>query len=176
VIPTTGTEYNKYMSLNKSKLNAATLRNEMSIANSTINFASAAMHGNYKGISNSIFSAFESATEMAKSAAKIKDLKNTPNKLRTNGGKLNGDISLSNLETKIIYSELPIQLKNQLRTHFMQYGVEYGSKLFNLNEVINSRYYFNFIKAPEVFENINLHVSDMVKEVITKSISIGLTV
>jgi len=108
--------------------------------------------------------------------ARIQDLKNTPNKLNSNGGKINGDITLSDLDVKLVYYELPYDAKKQIQTHFMQFGVNFASGLYDINTVINSRYYFNFVKAPEVFENIQIKLSQELKKIINNTLSNGITI
>jgi len=138
--------------------------------------AGAAFGAIFGAIFGGFFGYEKSASRASERLARIEDLKNTPNKLNSNGGKINGDLTLSDLDIKLVYYELPYEAKKQIQTHFMQFGVNFASSLYDINEVINSRYYFNFIKAPEVFENIKIKVSQDIKSIINNTLSNGITI
>jgi len=136
----------------------------------------AALGGAIGLIGGLLFGEMRSTSRLNAQLAKIQDLKNTPNKLNTNGGKINGDLTMSDLDVKLVYYELPYNEKKQIQNHFMQFGVNFSNALYNINDVINSRYYFNYIKAPGTFENISLNCAEEVKEIINNTLAYGVTI
>ncbi|BDV03234.1 hypothetical protein [Candidatus Hepatoplasma crinochetorum] len=94
--------------------------------------------------------------------------------------KISGDLFTSYFNNRKSYSwrlykyNLNRNEKKSLWDYFYQYGYKYAS-LDDIEKHLNSRYWFNFIKASEIFNILDKNLSDQIKSKVNKDFKNGIT-
>jgi hypothetical protein len=118
----------------------------------------------------------DSQKSIASRQAHIKDLKNVPNNFTFSQSNYLYNQLLTGSSFKILDLRLPEIIQEQLAIEFYKYGVNYEYRLYNINDLINTRYYFNYVKIPECYENISKALSVDIKLTINDSLKNGITI
>lgn len=171
-LPTSTSAWSNYLQENQAQQTAGWLNRGIGVI-SGLGIA-AATGGIGAAVGLSI--AAKSVTDISSQIAQYKDIKNTPNTTQNTGSTLLIDNGIKNLNLTVSeYKILPIH-QELVFQHFYQFGYNYNGLLFNINNLLKTRYYFNFIEAPETFENISLQANADIKQIINDTLAKGLTI
>lgn len=176
--------YEEYIIRNKSQMqtgiNSITQQRDLGIAGAVIGGIGGLVSKNplatigavFGGVSQSL----KSEMELNKIKALKQDLHNTPNTIVNAGTTLALDLQLKLGQTNITSYKLEPLLNVMVREHIYKYGYNFKGKIAKINDVINNRYYFNYIEASETFENVKLQLSAKTKQIINDSLEQGITI
>lgn len=123
---------------------------------------------------NGVQSLISSNNSLKMLMAQQQDLKNTPNKILGNANNEMIINKISNYSIALVKQELLWPLKYQLAQYFNTYGYNLNSIWDNINNYINTRYYYDFLQGESLYENFNEEVSGLERQVILTSILNGI--
>lgn len=136
--------------------------------------------GNPLGVAGSLFGGISQSVKSAMEIQKLKslktDLQNTPNTINNTGTTLPVDLNLKVNQLNITEYRTEPYLNLLIREHIYKYGYNFQGQLKSINDVIGTRYYFNYIEASETFENVKLPLSANIKQIINDTLEQGLTI
>lgn len=137
---------------------------------------SAAATGGLTAIAAGASLAFSSGMEIKQQLAQKEDMKNAPAHVNNASTTFMFDKFLKEPHYKLTLYGLPPVEELLIQQHFFKYGYNLKNRIDNINEYLDTRYRFNYIEAPETYENIRLQVSAEVKQIIDGSLAAGLTI
>lgn len=181
---TTTDAYEEWIIRNKSQYNAGLLSSKLSagiggagaLGSAIAGFASGNPMQAIGGLFGGISFATNSAMNIKKQLAMKEDLLRTPQQINATSSSIIADITLFKMQTTITKRELEPFEQILVREHFYKYGYNFQNKFGKLKDLINTRYYFNYIECPETFENISMQLSASTKQIINDSVANGLTI
>jgi len=103
--------------------------------------------GNPFAISNAISGASSTIKNITNEIIKFEDLKGVPQNLKKLGNNGEFDYLDNNLKIRVAYYSIKTPYRNRLNDYFYRYGYSY--KKFTTPN-LKSRYYFNYIQAPDM--------------------------
>ncbi len=175
-LPTDINAWNEFNIRNKSQQTTAFATKGIGVGLGLIGAAKSAVSGNTSGITAGISASAGSAFSIANQIAMRSDIKNTPNKLVPSSSSLVIDSNTKNMNPSTTEYLIHPNDLTSIRQHFYKYGYAFHNRLYNINDLLKTRFWFNYIKAPETFENIHLQVSSEIKQIINDTIADGITI
>lgn len=178
-LPTAIDPWVEFLARNKASQNASWLNKGLSFGVGALGLAAGVASGGASlGLTAvaGLSLAGKSAMGINSQLAHRKDIKNSPPDIVNTGSTLLLDSYLKGLDTKITRYRLDPQDDLLIREHFYKYGYNWNQKLHDINPLLTSRYYFNYIQADETFENIKLQSSAELKQLINDTIAGGITI
>ncbi len=188
-LPISTKEYSSYMRNNRNKLYMQDVQEGIKIGGGILGgigaVAGGVISGNWGkiiagGIAGGIGGIVSGSVGLAKKDHMLKDLQNIPAKITAGTNNTIRNIMNGPLEKGLFFTKT-ILLKKQSKVLFDKfYRNGYSiNELLNLNDVVNSRYYFNKIEAADVFNTLdttNKMLSTQIKQIISDTYASGLLV
>lgn len=169
-LPTEKNMYQEYINSHKSQMTAG-LWNQ--VPQTMLGIAGGMVSGNPLAIAGSISGAI---SNINMTFALQKDLKREPLQLTNISSTLVRDISFKNVMPSITEMQLPQFMMTHIRQFFYTWGHAMNMYQDDINNYLNTRYYFNYIQVPQTFENNKLQASAEIKQIINDTIAEGLTI
>lgn len=176
-MPTTSTDYDEFNARHKEQFSSGLFSSGLKAGiGGLIAAGSAAASGGLTAIAGGASLAFSSGMEIKQQLAQKEDMKNAPAHVNNASTTFMFDKFLKDPHYKLTMYGLPPVEELLIQQHFFKYGYNLKNRIVDINKYLNTRYRFNYIEAPETYENIKLQVSAEVKQIIDGSIAEGLTI
>lgn len=175
-IPDEINAWNEYIVQNKNQLDASKLKNKVGLASGILGAFAGIVKGDIKGVVGGISIAGHSALSINQQNAQIKDIKNTPSQVANATSSFLLDSFIRKQQPKLTEYQLPKENHLLVKEFFYKYGYNYANKLMNINHVLDTRYYFNYVEAEDVLENIKINLAPSVKQAIDDAFTQGITI
>lgn len=176
-MPTSSNDWDEFNARHKEQFSSGLFSSGLKAGiGGLIAAGSAAASGGLTAIAGGASLAFSSGMEIKQQLAQKEDMKNAPAHVNNASTTFMFDKFLKDPHYKLTMYGLPPVEELLIQQHFFKYGYNLKNRIANINDYINTRYRFNYIEAPETYENIRLQVSAEIKQVIDGSLASGLTI
>lgn len=116
-----------------------------------------------------------SISDIQQQKAMLSGLKRNPTQVSGNAGDILGVGGITELSIVEFTDELWPELKLSVAQYFQMYGSQLNNRFRNINDYINTRYYFNYFQTQDLFQNFNpaIQINNGAKNLINNSFISG---